>query len=65
MYDTSYPERRHVDGLFQDRRNSSALAMELRRSCTNPSVCNSIQATSSSQAPGYKGVSHESWITQL
>ena len=25
------------DGLVQERRNSSALAMELRLSCTNPS----------------------------
>ena len=29
-----------VDGLVQERRNSSALAMELRLSCTNPSICN-------------------------
>ena len=27
-----------IDGLVQERRNSSALAMELRLSCTNPSV---------------------------
>ena len=27
-----------VDGLVQERRNSSALAMELRLSCINPSV---------------------------
>ena len=26
-----------IDGLVQERRNSSALAMELRLSCTNPS----------------------------
>ena len=26
----------HIDGLVQGRRNSSALAMELRLSCTNP-----------------------------
>ena len=26
-----------IDGLMQERRNSSALAMELRLSCTNPS----------------------------
>ena len=26
-----------IDGLLQERRNSSALAMELRLSCTNPS----------------------------
>ena len=28
-----------VDGLVQERRNSSVLEMELRRSCTNPSRC--------------------------
>ena len=28
----------HSDGLVQERRNSSALAMELRLSCTNPSI---------------------------
>ena len=28
----------HTDGLVQERRNSSALAMELRLSCINPSI---------------------------
>ena len=28
----------HIDWLVQERRNSSALAMELRLSCTNPSI---------------------------
>ena len=28
----------NIDGLVQERRNSSALAMELRLSCINPSV---------------------------
>ena len=28
----------HIDGLMQERRNSSALAMELRLSCLNPSI---------------------------
>ena len=28
----------HIDGLVQERRNSSALAMELRLSCANPST---------------------------
>ena len=28
-----------MDMLVQERRNSSALAMELRLSCTNPSIC--------------------------
>ena len=30
--------KRHVDGLVQERSNSSALAMELSLSCTNPSM---------------------------
>ena len=29
----------HIDALVQEKRNSSALAMELRLSCTNPSIC--------------------------
>ena len=29
----------YTDGLVQERRNSSALAMELRLACTNPSIC--------------------------
>ena len=29
----------YIDGLAQERRHSSALAMELRLSCTNPSQC--------------------------
>ena len=28
----------HIDGLVQERRNSSALAMELRLFCTYPST---------------------------
>ena len=28
----------HIEGLVQERRNSSALAMEFRLSCTNPSI---------------------------
>ena len=28
----------NIDGLVQERRNSRALAMELRLSCTNPSI---------------------------
>ena len=30
------------DGLVQERHNSSALAIELRLSCTNPSIKQSI-----------------------
>ena len=32
----------HLDGLVQERRNSSALAVELRLSCINPSICVSV-----------------------
>ena len=31
-----------IDGLVQERRNSSVLAMELHLSCTNPSIYNHI-----------------------
>ena len=29
----------YINGLVQERRNSSAKALELRLSCTNPLVC--------------------------
>ena len=29
----------YIDGLVQERHNSSVLAMELRLSCANPSIC--------------------------
>ena len=32
----------HIDGLVQERRDSSALAIEFRLSCTNPSVIASL-----------------------
>ena len=32
----------HIDDLGQERRNSSALAMELRLSCTNPSIWSTV-----------------------
>ena len=32
----------HIDGLVQDCRNSSALAMELLQSCTKPSTSSKI-----------------------
>ena len=34
--DTWNRHGKNIDGLVQERRNSSALAMELRLSCTNP-----------------------------
>ena len=36
--------RLHIDGLVQVRRNSSALTMELRPSCTNPSMYESFRS---------------------
>ena len=35
---SSHNTDQHIDGLVQERRNSSALAMELHLSCTNPSI---------------------------
>ena len=34
----------HIDGLMQERRNSSALAMKLRLSCINPSILRPVGA---------------------
>ena len=34
----SFNDKEYNDGLVQERRNSSALAMELRLSCTNSSI---------------------------
>ena len=34
--------RKHINGLVQERRNSSALAMELCLSCTKPSMSNFV-----------------------
>ena len=32
----------NIDGLVQERRNSSAWAMELRLSCTDPSIYSAV-----------------------
>ena len=32
----------YIEGLMQERRNSSALAMELRLSCIDPLICNDV-----------------------
>ena len=37
-YAIVYPIHAHIDGLVQERRSSSALAMELHLSCTNPLI---------------------------
>ena len=53
-----------IDGLVQERRNSSALAMELRLSCTNPSIWQRKILTSNDQIEGIDihKKSHRSWI---
>ena len=38
-----YRHHCHIDGLVQERRKSSASAMELRLSCTDPSICNMLK----------------------
>ena len=37
------PNRAYIDGLVQERRNSSVLATGLRPSCTNPSISYSVE----------------------
>ena len=34
--------RDHIGGLMQERRNFTAYTMELRFSCTNPSICDEL-----------------------
>ena len=36
-------DRLYIDGLVQERCNSSALAMELRLSCINPLICKWVE----------------------
>ena len=50
----------HFDGFVQERRNSIALAMELRLSCTNPSISSSLNLCDSEILPNtqYILVSH-------
>ena len=38
MSRNDFPLQNYIDGLVQERRNSIAWAMELRLSCTNPSI---------------------------
>ena len=38
-YKHQYQSTHNIDRLMQERHNSSALAMELCLSCTNPSIC--------------------------
>ena len=35
-------KKRCIDGFIQERRNSIVNALELRLSCTNPSICNFV-----------------------
>ena len=49
---TGYNMVLYINGLVQERRNSSALAMELHLSCTNPSIyCLAITRTNSATCP--------------
>ena len=43
----------HIDGLVQERRNPSALAMDLSYSCTDPSICDQ-QKTESNRLKNFK-----------
>ena len=43
MYTTTQNNVYNTDGLVQERRNSSALAVELRLSCINPSTSAVLQ----------------------
>ena len=38
LFESSHHQREYIDGLVQERCNSSALAMELHLSYTNPSI---------------------------
>ena len=35
----------HIEGLVQERHNSIANALELRRSCTSPSICSCLKSS--------------------
>ena len=43
----------YIHGLVQERRNSSALAMELRLSCSNPLICNNTNCNHFAAIPSY------------
>ena len=45
----------HFDGLVQERRNSIAYALELRLSCTNPSICSLSYGPLSTPRRAYTG----------
>ena len=59
--------RHDFDGLVQERRNSSALAMELRLSCTNSSIYTSIMnGYDNYQETKLKGICNRSlWLNVL
>ena len=51
----------HLNGLVQERHNSSALAMELRLSCTKPGIC--IFATSQiNLGSSTNAVKYPTWV---
>ena len=54
----------HIDGLVQERRNSSALAMELHLSCTNPPIYESVNLATIGSDNGLSPVRRQAiiWI---
>ena len=42
IFCSGFISQNDIDGLVQERPNSSALAMELRLSCTNLSICHAV-----------------------
>ena len=51
-----------IDGLVQERRNSIALAMELRLSCTSPSLCPSKHAIMCRKSAGIGPQISQQWL---
>ena len=58
--------RVYIDGLVQERRNSSANALELRLFCTNPSTCPDIMDNDSTMTfNGEISIDHDSSIAAV
>ena len=56
----------HIDGLMQERRNPIANTLELRLSCTNPSICASCDVFMPPDAPILQQSSaHNNWHVLL
>ena len=55
----------HIDGSAQERRNSSALAMELHLSCTNPLIYNSETMTNTRHRSDLKLTKDTPYLVQM